>query len=180
MTIDHAQADLRRAYLNAGPGTVISGLVWAVAAVVQARSGVGPGFVALFFGGMLIFPLSLAACRVLFKRAAESPDNPFGRLVLESTIAMIAAFLPAWLFLQHAPALVMPLAGLAVGAHYFAFRTAYGLTIFWPMGGLIMALSLAAIYRVLPFPDAFVPAIAVVEIPFGLFLTMRALRQSGT
>ena len=177
MRISEAHADLRRAYLDAGPGTIISGLVWAVAAPVQARSGVGPGFVALFFGGMLIFPLSLLVNRALFKRAAESPDNPFGKLVLESTIAMIAAFLPAWLFLEHAPALVMPLAALAVGAHYFAFKTAYGLAIFWALGAVLMAMSVAAIYRVLPFPEAFVPAVAAVEIVFGLFLTVRALRR---
>lgn len=177
MRIDEAQADLRRAYLDAGPGTIISGLVWAVAAWVQVRGGVGPGFVALFFGGMLIFPLSLAVNRVLFRRPAQSPENPFGRLVLESTIAMIAAFLPAWLFLDHAPALVMPLAALAVGAHYFAFKTAYGLTIFWALGALLMAMSVAAIYRVLPVPEAFVPAVAAVEIAFGLYLTLRALRR---
>ena len=177
MRIDEAQADLRRAYLDAGPGTVISGLIWALAAVVQARSGVGAGFAALFFGGMLIYPLSLVVNRTLFRRATESPGNPFGRTVLESTIAMLAAFLPAWLFLDSAPALVMPLAALAVGAHYFAFRTAYGMAVFWLLGALLMAMSLAAIYRVFPLPGAFVSAVAAVEILFGIALTMRAIRR---
>ena len=177
MRIDEAQADLRRAYLDAGPGTAISGLVWGAAALAQARSGVGTGFAVLFFGGMLIFPLSLLVNRALFGRAAESPDNPFGRLVLESTIAMLAAFLPAWLFLDSAPALVMPLAALAVGAHYFAFKTAYGLPIFWVLGGLLMAMSVAAIYRVFPLSGAFVLSVAAVEILFGIFLTLRALRR---
>lgn len=177
MKISEAQADLRRAYLDAGPGTIVSGLVWAAAAVAEARSGVRTGFVVLFFGGMLIYPLSLAVNRVLFRRAAESSENPFGKLVLESTVAMLAAFLPAWLFLDFAPALVMPLAALAVGAHYFAFKTAYGLSIFWALGGLLMAMSVAAIYRVFPLPGAFVLSVAVVEILFGIFLTMRELRR---
>jgi len=177
MQISEAQADLRRAYLDAGPGTLISGLVWIAASIALARDGVGTGFVVLFFGGMLIYPLSLLVNRTLLRRPAESPGNPFGRLVLESTIAMIAAFLPAWLFLDHAPALVMPLAALAVGAHYFAFRTAYGLNIFWALGGLLMAMSIAAIYRVWPFPDAFVLAIGIVEILFGILLTANALRR---
>ncbi len=177
MRISEAQADLRRAYLDAGPGTIISGLVWAAAAVAEARSGIRTGFVVLFFGGMLIYPLSLMVNRVLLRRAAESPDNPFGRTVLESTIAMLAAFLPAWLFLETAPALVMPLAALAVGAHYFAFRTAYGLAIFWALGAVLAAMSLASIYRVFPLPSAFVLAVAVVEILVGMFLTMRALRR---
>jgi len=175
--IDEAQADLRRAYLDAGPGTIISGLAWAVAAGAEARSGIGTGFVVLFFGGMLIYPLSLLISRVLLRRAAESPDNPFGRLILESTIAMLAAFLPAWLFLETAPALVMPLAALAVGVHYFAFRTAYGLSIFWLLGAVLTAMSLAAIYRVFPLPGAFVLAVAIVEILFGSFLTIRSLRR---
>lgn len=177
MRIDEAQVDLRRAYLDAGPGTVISGLVWAMAALVQARSGVGAGFAALFFGGMLIYPVSLLVNRALLRRPAESPGNPFGRTVLESTIAMIAGFLPAWLFVETAPALVMPLAALAVGAHYFAFRTAYGMSLFWGLGALLMAMALAAIYRVFPAPGAFVLSVAVVEILFGLFLTVRALRR---
>lgn len=177
MKIDEAQADLRRAYLDAGPGTIISGLVWAAAAVVEARSGVRTGFITLFFGGMLIYPLSLAVARGLFRRAAESPDNPLGRLVLESTIAMLAAFLPAWFFLDSAPALVMPLAALAIGAHYFAFRTAYGSSLFWALGALLMAMSLAVIYRLWPRPGTFVAAVAVVEILFGIFLTARALRR---
>lgn len=177
MDIREAQTDLRRAYLDAGPGTLISGLVWIAAAIALARNGIGTGFVVLFFGGMLIYPLSLVANRVLLRRPAESPANPFGTLVLESTIAMIAAFLPAWLFLDSAPALVMPLAALAVGAHYFAFRTAYGLSIFWVLGGVLMAMSVAAIYRFWPFPDAFVLAVGVVEILFGIFLTARALRR---
>jgi hypothetical protein len=177
MQISEAQADLRRAYLDAGPGTIISGLVWAAAAVAEARSGIRTGFITLFFGGMLIFPLSLLVNRVLLRRAPESPDNPLGKVVLESTIAMLAAFLPAWLFLQHAPALVMPLAALAVGAHYFAFRTAYGMTAFWALGGLLMAMSVAAIYRVWPAPELFVPAVAVLEILFGAVLMLRALRR---
>lgn len=177
MKISEAQADLRRAYLDAGPGTIISGLVWAAAAVAEARSGIRIGFITLFFGGMLIYPLSLLANRALLRRAAESPENPFGRVVLESTIAMLAAFLPAWLFLDSAPALVMPIAALAVGAHYFAFRTAYGLSIFWLLGAALMAMSLAAIYRVFPAPGAFVLAVAVVEILFGSALTLRALRR---
>ena len=175
MQVNEAQADLRRAYVDGGPGTVISGLVWIAAAVALARGGVGIGFAVLFVGGMLIFPLSLVVNRMLLGRAAESPVNPFGRLVLESTVAMIAGLLAAWLFLRHDPALVMPLAALAVGAHYFAFRTAYGLSVFWVLGGVIVAMSVGAVFGVLPWAGSLVFAVGIVEIAFGFFITVRAL-----
>lgn len=175
MQLNEAHEDLRQAYVDGGPGTVISGLVWIAAAVAQARAGIGTGFAVLFFGGMLIFPLSLLVNRFWLRRPGESPENPFGRLVLESTVAMIGGLFAAWLFLRHDPALVMPLAALAVGAHYFAFRTAYGLFAFWGLGAVIVAMSVGAIYGVLPFAGSLVLAVGVVEIVFGLVLTVRAV-----
>ncbi len=176
MQLNEAQTDLRRAYVDGGPGTVISGLVWLVAAMAQARAGVGTGFAVLFFGGMLIFPLSLVVNRALLGRPAESPENPFGRLVLESTVAMIGGLFAAWLFLRHDPALVMPLAALAVGAHYFAFRTAYGLSVFWGLGAVIVAMSLAAVYGLPPLAGSLVVAVGLVEVVVGLVLTVRGVR----
>ena len=177
MQLSEAQADLRRAYVDGGPGTVISGLVWIIAAMAQARAGVGTGFAVLFFGGMLIFPLSLVVNRALLGRTADSPENPFGRLVLESTFAMIGGLFAAWLFLRHDPALVMPLAALAVGAHYFAFRTAYGLTVFWGLGAVIVAMSVGAVYEVPLLAGSLVVAVGFVEVAFGLVLTILAVRR---
>ncbi len=174
MTIDDAQADLRRAYMDAGPGTVISGLVWIAAAVAQSRGGIATGFAVLFFGGMLIYPLSLLVNRSVLKRVAELPENPLGRVVLESTIAMIGGLVAAWLFLPHDPELVMPLAALAVGAHYFAFRTAYGMAIFWVLAAVLVGLSGAAIFGMFPFGGSFVLLIGAIEIVFGIYLTIRA------
>lgn len=176
MQLSEAQTDLRRAYVDGGPGTVISGLVWTAAAMVLARAGVAAGFAVLFFGGMLIFPLSLVVNRGLLGRPGESGENPLGRLVLESTVAMIAGLFAAWLFLRHDPGLVMPLAAIAVGAHYFAFRTAYGLTVFWSLGAVIVAMGVGAVYGVVPGGGFLPVAVGVVEIAFGLILTVRALR----
>ena len=66
MTIIEAQADLRRAYVGGGPGAFVSGLLWLAAAWVEAKYGIRTAFVALFLGGMLIYPLGLAASRLLF------------------------------------------------------------------------------------------------------------------
>lgn len=178
MNIREAQADLRRAYTDGGPGVVISGLVWLAAALAEAGEGVGFGFVVLFIGGMFIFPLALFANRVILRRAGESKANPGGMLVLESTIAMIAGLLAAWLFLDYEPSLVMPLAAIMVGTHYFAFNTAYGDRLFWVLAAGVTLIGLAEIFQFLPLPVSVALCVAVFEIAFGLFLTVRALRAA--
>ena len=175
MDIIQAQADLRRAYLHGGPGTVVSGLVWAVASVVEHRSGVEVGFVTLFFGAMFIYPLALLV-RTLAGRAPETKDNPYGGLVIESTIAMIAMLFAAWLILPLREEIVMPLAAIAVGTHYFSFRTAYGDRTFWLLAVVLTVIGFAAIYRFLPLPGGVTLIVGLVEIAFGTVLTMRALR----
>lgn len=177
MDIASAQADLRRAYADGGPGVLVSGLVWLVAALIEARGGIGAGFAALFFGGMLIFPAALLINRKILRRAAEAKDNPFGKLVLECTIAMIGGLLAAWLFLPHAPELVMPLAAIAVGTHYFVFRTAYGDARFWLLGGAITAAGCVAIFGPLPRAEWLTMTVAFIELAFGAMLTASALKS---
>ena len=59
MHIEDAQAEIRHAYVGGGLGAIVSGLVWMVAAIVQYSHTVATTFAVLFFGGMLIFPLSM-------------------------------------------------------------------------------------------------------------------------
>jgi len=177
MLIVDAQADLRRAYTDGGPGVLVSGLVWLAAGIAEGRAGVASGFAVLFFGGFLIYPLALFANRALLRRAGEAKGNPGGPLVMESTIAMIAGLFAAFLFLDHAPELVMPLAAIMVGTHYFAFRTAYGDRTFWLLAALVTLVGFAGIYRFLPLPGSVTLQVAAIEILFGIGLTLRGLRH---
>jgi hypothetical protein len=176
MEISKAQGDLRRAFVGGGPGVLVSALVWLTAAAVEPRQGVGTAFAVLFLGGMIIFPVSTLACRYLFKRGKEEPDNPLGRVALESTFAMIGGLFAAWLFLPARPEFVFPVAAIAVGTHYAAFRTAYGDILFWLLGGLITLVGLLGIYPVVPLPGGPILAIGVIEFIFAVILTMRATR----
>lgn len=177
MLISEAQQDLRRAYVGGGPGVMTSGVVWLAATWAQHTRGVGAGFAALFFGGMLIFPVAKLLCRAIFHRSNEAPGNPFGMTVLESTIAMIGGLFAAWLFLTSKPALVFPLAAIAVGTHYFIFKTVYGDRSFW---------LLAAVVTAIGFGDIFAPQmrgstsllVSIAELAFGLALTSRAMGSS--
>lgn len=176
MIVVDAQRDLQRAYVGGGPGTVISGVIWLVAALIAATRGLGPGFVALFFGGMLIFPLAKLASRLAFGRAAEAQGNPFGRMIAESTAALVAGLFVAWLMLALRPALAFPVAAMAVGTRYVLFHTAYGDRTYWVLGGMVSLIGLAGIL-VPATRDGTALLVGLVEVMAGAILTRRALRQ---
>jgi len=176
LIIAEAQQDNRRAFVGGGPGTFISGVLWLTSAVVLRQRGVGSAFAFLFFGGMLIFPLSLLVSRQLFKRPPASKSNQLGRLALESTIAMIGGLFIAWLFLAIKSAYVFPVAAIAIGTHYAAFRTVYGNTLFWTLAGLITAVGVFDILGYVRFPGGPALAVGLLEIVFGILLTVRDKR----
>ena len=170
MTLGEAQQDVRQAHVRGGPGAIISGVVWLVAAVALSKSDVKTAFTVLFFGGFLIFPCALLICRGFMRRESERKTNTLTRIALESTIAMIGGLFVAWLLVALKPELVFPVAAIAVGTHYFPFRTLYGDITFTILGAFMTTIGFAGIYNLLP--PASVPwGIAIVEIGFGIFLT---------
>jgi hypothetical protein len=175
MTVQEAQRDVGRAFVGGGPGVLVSALVWLAAAFVQQRADTVRAFAVLFVGGMFIFPLSMLICRALFRRQKEIAGNPLGMTALESTIAMIAGLFGAWLFLRHDPALVFPFSAVAVGTHYFAFRTVYGDSLFWALGAIVTAMGLWQIFTA-PVAGGIAFWVAIVEFIFGTILTVRAVR----
>ena len=176
MIILEAQRDIRRAYVGGGPGVLVSGCVWLAAALAQQWRGIGFGFAVLFLGGMLIFPVATLASRGLFRRARESAANPLGMTALESTIAMIGGLFAAWLLLPLKPALVFPLAAIAVGTHYAAFKTVYGDRLYWVLAATITAIGVTDIL-VMPIFGGVPFVVALVEVIFGLVLTLRTSRS---
>lgn len=179
MLISDAQQDLRRAYVGGGVGVIVSGLVWLAATWTLHTRGVGTGFVVLFLGGMLIFPVSKLLCRFAFRRPNESSGNPFGMTVLEGTIAMIGGLFAAWLFVEPKPELVFPLAAIAVGTHYFVFKTSYGDRAFWLLAAVITAIGIGDIY--LPqLRGSTALLVAITELAFGLAITLRAIAAGRT
>lgn len=101
MKLATAQAELRNSYVHGGPGAIVSGIIWLVAGVVSFYLGVPVGFAVLFFGGMLIFPISNAIVRLLLKRSPPSQSNPGGRIVFETVFPMIGCLFAAWLLMPH-------------------------------------------------------------------------------
>lgn len=173
MEIAAAQAELRASYLNGGPGAVVSGFVWLAAAVCATRWGTPTGFVVLFFGGMAIFPLGTLVVRSFFRRASPSPNNPGGRTVIETVFPMIGGFLAAWILLPYRPDLVFPLAAIAVGAHYFGFRTAYGGILYWGLAAVVCGVGLGTVFVGVPHGETVPYVIAAIELVFGVWVTWR-------
>lgn len=180
MDIKIAQEELRASFAGGGMGAITSGVVWLVAGLVVARAGIVAGFAALFVGGIFIFPVSTFLCRTGLRRPAPSAENSLGMVALESTIAMLGMFFAAFLFLEPRPQLVLPLAAIAVGTHYFAFRTAYGDVAFWILGGVVTLVGAAGIFGYLgPYaPTAY--AVAATELVAGLGLVLFRGRASAT
>lgn len=174
-----AQSELRQSYLHGGPGTVVSGIIWLIAGIIVGRFDVSVGFTALFFGGMLIFPITTLIVRVLLRRAAPVKENPGGTTVVETIFPMIGGLFGAWLLIPHRPDFVFPVAAIAVGSHYFGFRTAYGDSIFWILGSAMCVTGFAAIFTGMPTVNAVPYVIAAIEIAFGLWLVWADASQQS-
>ena len=182
MHIIEAQQDNSRAFVGGGPGAFISGVLWLGAALVLRNRGIGAAFGFIFLGGMLIFPLTTIVSRQLFKRDPASKGNPLGRVVPESTVAMIGGLFAAWLFLPSRPMYVFPLAAIAVGTHYAPFCTVFGDRLFWVLAGLVAAVGVLDILGYVRLPGGPALAVGLLEIVFGiLFVTRDKLaRPLGT
>lgn len=177
MDVADSQASLRRAYVGGGPGAIVSGMVWGLAALTRVLRDTPTAFAVLFLGGMLIFPLSAAAARVVFRRTESVLGNALGPAAFESTIAMIGGLFTAWLFLPFKPALVFPIAAIAVGTHYAVFRTVYGDRSFLLLAAAITCSGLAGVYIEAVSEATIIALVALIEIGFGAVLTIRALRN---
>jgi hypothetical protein len=179
MQIEVAQSEIRRSYLRGGPGAIVSGIVWLASGVTATVSNVRVGFAVLFFGGMLIFPIATFIVRTLLRRKPVSRTNPGGLTVIETTFPMIAGFMAAWLLLPYRPDFAFPMSAIAVGAHYFGFRTAYGDWTNWILAGLMCSVGVSAIFSGLPSAIAVPFVIAAVEVSFGVwFIWMSLLNET--
>ena len=174
MTIEEAQQDFRRAYVGGGPGVLVSGLVWLIAAVIAHDQGIERGFAALFIGGMAIHPVSTFACRKFFNRAKETPGNPLGGAALESTVAMIGGLVAAWLFIPLHAEHAFPVAAIAAGTRYAIFKTFYGDRLFWLLGGLMTGVGVLVVFDLAALPVAPAFAVGAIEVAVAAVLLMRA------
>lgn len=70
------------------------------------------------------------------------------------------------------------MAAIAVGAHYFGFRTAYGDATYWLLGSVMCLVSLTAIFMKMPAETVVPYAVAAIEVAFGVWLTWIEMSQA--
>ena len=173
MPLENFQKEIKVNFANGSGGAFVASLVWLASAVALQMYGIKTSFAVLFFGGMLIFPLSVVFLKVILKRSADSKGNLGGMIVIETIPPMIIGFFAAWLLMPHNPELVMPIATLAVGAHYFGFRSAYGENAYLALAIVVCGIAFLTIFTSSINSLILLYLVAAIELLFGFILLKR-------
>ncbi|MBH0022934.1 hypothetical protein [Salinibacterium sp. SWN248] len=163
MTITQAQADVRRIYRGGYSGPLVSAILWASANAVYFLVSPGAAMVTLFFGGMLIFPLSAIILKLMPGESALPKGHPSIGLAMQSAFTIPLGLLVAIALGAYAPELFFPASLIIVGAHYLTFISLYGMKLFAALAGALVLVGTVALF--------FAPAIAPISgwIGAGVF-----------
>jgi len=167
MSVTEAQSDMRQGYYSGATGILASALAWFVAAGVAALISPSKAVWALLIGGMFIYPVGLAMCKLLGSRGTHTKGNPLGLLAGASTFWLIFCLPIAYVLSVRQPGLFFPAMLLIIGGRYLVFAMIYGLRLYWALG-LVLAgagVALASLNA-----TAFVSALvgAVLEAIFAI------------
>jgi predicted permease len=152
MNIKDCQREMRTAFLGGFAGQMVSGFIWLVAAAASTWTNPRFGIATLFFGSMLIFPLTQGSLRLMGYRAKVHPGNELWQLG-----SQIAFMVPIYFLLVGAATLYrenwfFPAAMIVVGTHYLPFVTLYGMKIYAALAAILVCIGAGlAIY----FPGSF-------------------------
>ncbi|MEM8863168.1 MAG: hypothetical protein AAGD96_33075 [Chloroflexota bacterium] len=138
MIISDAQKNMVVAYLGGGPGMLVSGIVWVIAGLFGQFVGVQAAVLALFIGGMFIFPGGQQLSRLLGRTGSHEPGNPMGTLALEGTFLLFIGIFLSFVLVQFQADFFFPTMLLFIGGRYLTFQTIYGMRIYWIIGGLLI------------------------------------------
>lgn len=126
MQVEIAQSEMRSVFKSGAVGQLVSGLIWLLSAAFSTWVSRQSGVLILFFGGMVIFPLTQLALKLTGHSPQLNPGNPLSALARQ-----IAFFVPLCLPLVIAvysanPNWYYPAFLIIVGAHYLPFVFLYG------------------------------------------------------
>lgn len=138
MQFAEAQKDMNLAYFGGATGVLVSGFVWLIAGLVGIVWSPQASILALFFGGMSIFPLGMVLAKLLKRSGKHQQQNPLGKLALESTAILFVGLFLAFCVAQIQLNWFYPIMLLAIGVRYLVFNTLYGLRVYWVLGVVLM------------------------------------------
>jgi hypothetical protein len=179
MTFSEAQLDMRRAYANGSTGALASGIIWLIAGGVALMSSPANAALALFIGGMFIFPLSILLSKAAGCNGSHSPQNPLGTLAMEGTFLMLACFPIAFAVLWHRAEWFFPAMLLIIGGRYLTFQTLYGMRLYWLFGcALLTGAAILIMLQAVPVVGAF--AGGIIEVAFAAALFTAYKKEKAT
>ncbi|MDC2887714.1 DUF7010 family protein [Psychrosphaera algicola] len=170
MNFNDAQNDMDIAYFGGATGVLVSGIVWCIAASVALFSTDKNSMLTLFFGGMVIFPLSIVLAKLLQRSGAHHSNNPLSKLAMETTVILFVGLFIAFTIAQNQATWFYPIMLLAIGVRYLMFQTLYGNKLYWVLGAaLMLAGALCIVFNAAFITGAFVGGIIEVLFSFALF-----------
>lgn len=174
MTIKEAQNDMRLAYLDGGPGVLISGAVWLVAAATTLYFDAYSSLLALFFGGMLIHPLGILLTKGFKRSGKHQKGNPLAMLAIESTVLLFVGLFMSYCVFQIRPDWFFPIMLLIIGARYLLFQSLYGMKIYWILGAVLI---MAGAFCLIANQPVYISALSggLLELLFAVIIIRRAI-----
>ncbi len=174
MNILDAQKDMRYGFFGGGVGMFVSGVVWLFAGIIALNGSANQAIWTLLIGGTLIFPAAAMLSKALGRPGKNTAGNPLASLAIESTTWMISSCFLAYTISQVNALWFFPAMLLAVGGHYLAFSTLYGMRIYWLCGLLLTAAGVALFMFNVPFHiHPFIGALIEIAIAPFVFLQGR-------
>lgn len=143
MNISDAQRDVRTVFLGGFAGQLVASALWFLSAALGNWYSTRSAILFLFFGGMLIFPLTQLLLRLMGGPSGLPKRHPMNALGMQVAfvlplclplVAATTAYRLNWFY----PAFMV-----VVGAHYLPFIFLYGMWQFGVLGGLLIGAGLA-------------------------------------
>lgn len=173
MNFVESQRDMKSAYVGGATGLLASGLVWLMAGIIGLFFSSTGAIIALFIGGMFIFPLSVVFAKMLSASGKHADNNVLRHLALETLPMLFCGLLIGLYIAQSSPQLFFPIMLLTIGARYFAFHTLYGLVEYWVVGALLFVAGILCVLFDAPLIlGAFVGAL--LEITFASVIYVKS------
>jgi hypothetical protein len=141
MNLSDFQREMRSAFLGRFAGQLVSGLIWLAASVISLCAAPRYGMAALFFGSMLIFPLTQLTVRLMGRPGKVSPGNGLWQLGSQTAFTVPLNFLLVGAATLYRENWFFPAAMIVVGTHYLPFITLYGMKMFGILSGLLVVIS---------------------------------------
>ncbi len=141
MKLKECQKEMRLTFLGGFAGQLVSGVIWLAAAAVSTWFSPQTSMAVLFFGSMLIFPLTQAALRMMGSSAKVSPQNGLWGLGSQTAFTVPVNFLLVGAATLYRENWFFPAAMIVVGAHYLPFVTLYGMKMFAVLAAILVFLG---------------------------------------